>query len=75
MKVYPTIRIYFERGNGRAVLDQGHGTARTEVEQVHMTGQFFTDHAEPGPPRFWIVAKNCTVHIHNDIAYVMTERA
>lgn len=63
------LRIYYERGNGRAVLDTGPGTQRMEAANVRMEGSFTTDRGE-GPPRFWVVGKRCVVRIIDDVAYV-----
>ena len=71
MKLIPLLRIYYERGNGRAVLDTGPGTERIEALNVKMTGTFHTGRAE-GPPKFWIVAKRCFMKVVDDVAYVQT---
>lgn len=66
-------RIYYERGNGRAVIDAGPGSPRIEVSNVVMHGTFHTDHGE-GPPKFWVVAENCLVRVIGDVAYVTVIR-
>lgn len=67
--IHSYLRIYYERSTGKAVLDHGPGSQRKEVNKVIMEGKFTTEHGD-GPPKFWIVAKNCVVQILDNVAYV-----
>jgi hypothetical protein len=71
----PYLRIYYERGNGRVVLDSGPGTERTEVADVDITGRICGEHSmvAGARPRFWMTATNCSVTIRGGVAFVTTE--
>jgi hypothetical protein len=66
------LRIYYERGSGNAVIDNGPGTTRVEIKNLVMRGRFTTDHS-PHPPKFWLVASNAVVTIGTDVAWIDAE--
>ena len=73
MKLFTYVRIYFERANGRVVLDSGPGTQRMEVATVEIDGHTVGEHGPASDrPRFWMAARHAAVRVVNDVAYVAT---
>lgn len=73
MRPLPYVRIYFERSNGRVVLDTGPNTQRMEAADVNVDVPTTGEHSKiPGDrPRFWMVARNCIIKKLMDTAYVL----
>jgi len=64
VRILPLARVYFERGTGNAVVDEGPGTERVERPELVMHGTFSGSGDHPQDrPRWWLVGANCRINV------------
>lgn len=62
MKIIPYVRIYFNRGTSRGVVDTGPGTQSVESADLRFSGKGWCEFADSQDcsvrPRFWLAMRN-----------------
>jgi hypothetical protein len=68
--IAPYIRMYFDRGSGLAVVDQGPNTQAIRYDFIRFNGTFNTEYAakqdDTVRPRFWFSARNVVLFLHDN---------
>ena len=64
MHIYPYVRIYFDRGTNRGVLDRGPGTGHIDAAVIQLQGGAFSEGVPTNSearPRWWMAMRNAVV--------------
>lgn len=67
------LRIYYDRGSGAAILDEGPGSKSHRFRNVILNATVVTERAPVDRdvrPKFWFAVRNAVVYVAGETAYV-----